>query len=287
LIGPGASPAEGSSTFSGARGTELFYRAVRPAEERAALILVHGLGEHSGRYERLSNTLVDAGIAVFALDLRGHGRSPGKRGHISGFSDFTSDLECFRRVVRREVAETFPIFLLGHSLGGLIAIRHLQRHPGGDWKGVILSAPALGIKMDVPRWKTIAGGMLARLAPSVSLNNGIDTANLSHDPAVIAAYHDDPFVHDRISAKLFSEMQEEADTAAEQMDSFATLPSLWLIPDDDRICNSNRALKSASRVAGTADIVVKRYPGAFHEVLNDSCGKEAAEDIRTWLAARC
>ncbi|CAN5812471.1 alpha/beta hydrolase [soil metagenome] len=282
----GGSPVQSASTFTAVDGTHLYYRSLRPAKERAVLVLVHGLGEHSGRYERLSRTLADAGVAVFAFDLRGHGRSPGKRGHVSAFGDFTSDLESFRQVVRREVSEASPIFLFGHSLGGLISIRHLQQYPRVEWAGIILSAPALGIRMQIPDWKRIAGKIIARLAPSMSLDNGIVITDLSRDPAVVAAYRDDPFVHRRISAKLFSDMQSEAVAVAERIPSLRAPAFLWLVPGDDRICDSELSLGAASRLPGSADVVVKRYDGAFHEALNDSCAEEVSEDIRAWMLER-
>jgi len=223
---------------------------------------------------------------VFSFDLRGHGRSDGKRGHVSSFRDFVDDLESFRRLVQREVSEACPLFLFGHSMGGLIALRHLQQHPRAAWSGVILSAPALGIRMHVPGWKKTASRILARLVPSMSLHNGIDVADLSRDPAVVAAYSDDPFVHQRISARLFREMQDEALTAAERMKSLDAPASLWLVPGDDRICDSERSQAAVSCLPASADVVTRRYEGAFHEALNDSCREEVVGDIRNWLIER-
>jgi alpha-beta hydrolase superfamily lysophospholipase len=135
-------------TLPAADGTRLAWRASSLDAPRASVLLSHGLGEHGGRYARLTAALEARGVAVHALDHRGHGRSGGTRGHADRFDDLVRDLEAFRRA---SLPAGVPTFLFGHSMGGLVALRHLQAHPEVEWAGVVLSAPLLGIAVCAPR----------------------------------------------------------------------------------------------------------------------------------------
>ncbi len=283
MSGPGREPAESTGFFRSTSDHRLFFRLWRSPSESAILILVHGIGEHSGRYERLASELRANDISVFAHDLLGHGRSIGQRGHISRFDDFTSDLRDFRAHVQQLVGEELPVFLMGHSLGGLISLRFLQQYPEIPWRGAVLSAPALGLRMQVPRWKRAAARVLSRAVPWLALDNGIDATDLSHDEEVIEAYLRDPLVHRRISARLFAEMQAASSTARERMPDIAVPNLLLLLPLDDRICDTDASRAAVARIAKASKVTVYEYEGAFHEVFNETCGQRVVRDLQAWL----
>ncbi len=281
----GGRPAEREGSFPRGDGTELAHRSWRGADPRATLLLVHGLGDHSGRYRRPALQLAAAGVDVHALDLPGHGRSPGQRGHVSRFAELTHAVLALRRFLLTGEGAERPLFLYGHSMGGLIALRTVQQHPEMEWRGLALSAPALGVSMTVPNWKSAAGRVFARLAPRIALDNGIDAEDLSRDPAVVQAYREDPLVHGRISARLYAEMMENMRLARESIAAAPLPPSLWLVPTGDRICDADAALAAAGALPRDGHRVI-RYDGAYHEAHNDLVRERVMRDLGDWLQAR-
>jgi lysophospholipase len=282
----GAAPAEEEGRFPQDAGPDLAYRSWHAAHSRAALLLVHGLGEHSARYAPTARALVRQGIDVHALDLVGHGRSPGKRGHVDSFRDLVGQVLAFRNFIRTSPRAGLPLFLFGHSLGGLIALRVAQEHPEEGWRGLALSAPALGVSMAVPAWKRVLGRAVSRVAPRLTLENGIDPEHISRDPSVVQAYREDPLVHSRISARLYAEMMREMETARTRVEALATLDSLWLVPMGDRICDAEAALAVAASLPEPSRHRVVRYEGAFHEALNDLVRERVVADLSSWLLER-
>ncbi|HEX7241947.1 MAG TPA: alpha/beta hydrolase [Longimicrobiaceae bacterium] len=280
----GASPAEGSfGSCAGADGVRLHTCAWEVAEPRAALLLAHGIGEHSGRYAPLARDLAAHGVAVYALDHRGNGRSPGRRGHVRRFGEYVDDLEAFRRHVAAALPAGLPVFLLGHSLGGLIALRYLQAHPEAPLAGAVLSSPALGIAVEAPAWKTRLAGLLSRVLPALPFANEIDPAHLTHDRAVVDGYRDDPLVHPRITPRLYTEMLA-AISAALAEGGRLRLPLLFLIPDADRVVAPAAARAFAEGLRG--DVTVRVYEGFYHESLNELERERVVGDIAAWIAAR-
>lgn len=280
----GAAAAEGSAgTFRGADGLPLHARAWTAPGPRAALLVAHGLGEHAGRYSTLAADLVARGVSVYAPDHRGHGRSPGKRGHVRRFAELVDDLEAFRRHVAAGLPPGLPVFLLGHSLGGLVAIRHLEEHPGAGWAGAVLSAPLLGVALRPPAWKTSLAGLLSRLLPALRLSNGIDAADLSTDEVVVAAYRADPLVHPWITPRLYTEIQAAMRLAVERRDRIR-VPLLLVVPGDDRIVLAEATETFARGVAG--EVEVRRFPGFRHESLNERERRAVVAGIAEWMAGR-
>lgn len=278
-----AAPPAVSSAFRGGDGTRL--HALRwPAEQpRAALLLSHGLGEHAGRYAALARDLVPRGIDVHALDHRGHGRSGGAKAYTPRFSRLTDDFEAFRRHAVDVLPAGVPLFVLGHSLGGLIALRWLETHGGEGVRGAILSAPLLGVKKEAARWKLALSGTLSRFLPRLPLANEIDPAELSADPTYIRSYRDDPLVHARITPRLYTEMTAAIDAAFAERSGLA-LPLLFLVPGADLIVREEETLRFAAGLAG--DVTVRRYPGFRHESLNESERARPVADVAAWIEAR-
>jgi alpha-beta hydrolase superfamily lysophospholipase len=280
----GAAAGEGSAgSFRGADGLALHFHAWTAPGPRAALLVSHGLGEHAGRYSTLAADLVARGVSVYAPDHRGHGRSPGTRGHVGAFAELVADFEAFRRHVAAGLPPGLPVFLLGHSLGGLVALRHLQEHPEAGYAGAVLSAPLLGVALRPPAWKTSLAGLLSRLAPSLRLRNGVDAADLSTDQSVVAAYRADPLVHPWITPRLYTEIQAAMRTAVERRDRIR-VPVLFVIPGEDRIVLAEATEEFARGVKCEAE--VRRFPGFRHESLNERERAVVVAGIAEWMAGR-
>ena len=279
----GGVPRAREGTFPGADGTPLFYAAWEAPAPAGVLLLSHGIGEHSGRYDAFARELAALGVSTYALDHRGNGRSPGQRGHVGRFGEFVADLEAFRRAVVAPAAGARPVFLFGHSLGGLVALRHLEEHPGAAFAGAVLSAPALGVAVEAPRWKVALAHLLTHVVPSLPFSNHIDPALLSHDGAYVERYRDDPLVHPRITPRLYPEIQA-ATRAALRDAPRIRVPLLFVVPGDDRIVRSVVTEELARSLTG--DVTVHLYPGLYHECLNEVERERVVRDITAWIAPR-
>ena len=271
---------EGS--IEGVGGLLLRYRACEVANARGALIIVHGLGDHAARYDDLAVAMATSGISSFALDQRGHGISEGRRGHVNSFDVLLQDLDRFRREVAGCTEPRLPLFMLGHSMGGLVVLRYLEEYDT-PLAGAILSAPWLGTQVDVPRWQITAASALTRILPAVPFPNRVDADHLSRDPAVVQAYRDDPLVHGRITPRLFTEASS-AMGVVQQRSERIQVPLLFLLPGADRIVDTQRSLAFARSLSG-ADITIRHYPGYYHEVLNEP-DRSVYRDLRDWLGPR-
>jgi alpha-beta hydrolase superfamily lysophospholipase len=276
-------PPAASSTLRAADGTRLHALRWPAGRPRAALLLSHGLGEHAGRYALLARDLVPLGIDVHALDHRGHGRSGGARAYTPRFSRFVEDFETFRLHAAAALPAGLPVFVLGHSLGGLIAIRWMEAHPQAGLAGAVLSAPLLGIRKEAARWKVALSGVLSKLLPWVPIPNEIDPAELSADAAYVRSYREDPLVHAKITPRLYTEMVQAMGDAVAEKDRLA-LPLLFLVPGADSIVREEETLRFAEVLAG--DVTVRRYPGFHHESLNELERARPVGDVVGWMEAR-
>jgi alpha-beta hydrolase superfamily lysophospholipase len=252
------------------------------------LFVVHGLGEHSGRYFHLPHYLKDVFGAVYCLDQRGHGRSEGLRGHCDRFGQFTDDLA--EAIVRlsEKIKQRFgraEIHVLGHSFGGLVALRTHFLNATLPVKSLIVSAPLLGVKVQVPWIKKLAGRGLSKIWGSLQMANEVNPADLSHDPAVSVAYRNDRLVHDRVTPRFYTEMLDAiSDTVSR--DAGLPYPLLMIIPLGDKIVDPEASQKffKQLKVRGKQ---LRTYPAFFHESLNErvnETGKEKVfEDISAWI----
>jgi acylglycerol lipase len=274
---------ERAGELRAADGVRLHYRSWPAAAERAVLLVSHGLGEHGGRYAALAEELAELGVTVHAIDHRGHGRSGGKRGYVTRFDEFVRDFESFRAEVAGQHPAEVPVFLLGHSLGGLIAIRHLQAHPEAPWRGAILSAPLLGVAVEAPRWKVAVSGVFSRWLPWLPFHNEIDTTLLSTAPGYQEAYRADALLHNTITPRLYTEMLAAIEAAFAQPDT-VRVPLLVLAPTADRVVLPEAVARWASACPG--EVQVRRYEGFQHESLNEKDRHLVVADVVEWLRAR-
>lgn len=269
------------STFSGVGGLELFYQSWQPEEPaRATLIIVHGLGEHGGRYMNLVNPLVSKGYAIYALDHRGFGRSPGKKGFVNDWSEYREDLRIFVELVREKEGER-PFFLFGHSMGGCMTCDYVLHYPDG-LTGVILSAPAVG-KLDVPTLLAVLSAILSKIAPGVTVSTGLDASTISRDPAAVEAYINDPLVHDKGTPRLGTELPKTALRNMEHAAEFKP-PLLMIHGEADGLVNVENTRQFFAKVT-QPDKKLIIYEGGYHESHNDIHHAQVAADIEAWLEA--
>lgn len=280
----GTQPRETRGTVPGWDGTPLYRVAWEVPEPRALLLLSHGMGEHAGRYATFARDLAAAGISTHALDHRGNGRSPGRRGHVRRFRELVDDLEAFRReVVAPGGGPAPPVFLLGHSLGGLVALRHLEAYAEAQWAGAILSSPALAVAVEAPRWKVAVAHALSPVLPALPFTNEIDPAVLTRDRAVADAYRHDPLVHPYVTPRLYTEMVRAMRLAVQERARIRT-PLLFVVPGEDRVVRS--AATEAFARSLTGDVTLRRYEGFFHECFNEPERDRVVRDVVAWITAR-
>jgi alpha-beta hydrolase superfamily lysophospholipase len=282
VTGAGLPPAAASATLRAADGTRIHYLTWAAARPRAVLLLSHGLGEHAGRYAPFAANLAARGITVAAPDHRGHGRSGGQRGHVARFSRFADDFEAVRAAVAPR--DGLPVFVLGHSLGGLIVIRWMQAYRRAKVRGVILSAPLLGVALRAPAWKLAISGVLSRWLPRVPFTSGVDPEKLSSDAAYIRSYHDDPLVHGRVTPRLYTELMAATEAAFAECAVLRDPPILVLVPGDDRIVDAAAVTRFAESLPG--EVAVRHYPRMRHEVLNEADRALPISDVLAWLEER-
>ncbi len=268
--------------LAGPRDSKLFYQAwLPPGDPKAVLLVVHGLGEHSGRYGNVVNYFVPRGYAVYALDHYGHGQSDGLREYVERFSDYTEPLKRFFDKVTGWQAGR-RIFLMGHSLGGLISANYLLHYQAG-LAGAVLSAPAVKLPPLSPALLVI-GRVLSRVAPKMGVL-ALDAKGVSRDPEVVRAYVNDPLV---FSGKTTARLGAETIDAMQRVQAGAgaiTLPLLILQGGADKLVSPEGA-QELYQAAGSKDKTLKVYPGLYHEIYNEPEHEQVLHDVETWLEAR-
>ena len=265
-------------TLTSRDGTRLSWRAWPVADARAEVAVVHGLGEHGGRYARLAGALNRRGYGCWAVDLRGMGRSDGRRGHVDRWRQWIEDCAAFTELVG-EHAGGVEVVPLGHSFGGVVVASAVLNGAVVP-RRFVLSNPAFRPAIAVPGWKLRLGRATSGLVPTLTLGNEVDPRLLARDPAVVADYTADPLVHDRISSRLFTEWVSASEDALRGAGEL-TVPCLLIVSEDDRIIDHRGALEFA-RGAG-ARATVLRYPDRYHEPFNDLDAEEVFADLAAWL----
>ncbi len=271
----------GSGPFEGKGDVRLFQQFWRPNEVRASLVVMHGLKDHSGRYAPLAERLVQKGYAVYAFDLRGHGRSEGERVWVDSFDDYVDDLEAFVRAVKHREGGK-PIFVMGHSMGGAIAaLLALERKP--ELCGVILSAPA--IRVDVPGVLVGITKATAALFPRAPLLS-LDLDKFSRDPNAVQSLKTDRFIHQpagpaRTAAELFRAMERIRARQAELEVAVLALHGTADVVTDPE---GTKALVADAR---SREKTLKLYEGYYHALLEEPGKEQVATDLIQWMDGKC
>lgn len=267
-------------TFSGAREAHIFHQSWLPdGDVKAVLLVVHGLGEHSGRYMNLVNRFVPLGYAVYALDHIGHGKSEGQRVFVERFSDFTTTLNQFLDLVSAQQPGK-PVFLFAHSMGGLIGCTYLLEHQA-RLAGAVISAPAIKVSESVSPATILAGRALSLLAPRAGLL-ALDASAICSDPAVVQAYINDPLVYNgKVTARLAAEMLGAMQRVTREVNTIR-LPLLVLQGSADRLVDPGGS-KMLFEQSSSGDKTLKVYEGYYHEVINEPGREQVLDDIAAWL----
>ena len=269
-------------TFAGAGGVPIHWeRSAPPAgAPRGVVLLAHGYAEHVGRYRDFIAHSTARGLAVAAIDHRGHGRSGGPRGHCRDFAEFIADLHTLAGMAE-EWWPGVPRLLFGHSMGGLLAFLYLLRHPDMVRAGA-LSAPAFEVADSAPRILQAVALLLARVAPRVTFRSNLDPGALSRDPAVGAAYVADPLVH-RAASAGFVRAIRAAQAAAMEEAPRLRVPLLILQGDADRLVRPSGATEIAARLSCPHELVL--LPGFYHELLNEPASERGRvlEALDRWF----
>lgn len=252
---------------------------------RGTVLIVHGLGEHAGRYTQVMSRLAADGWASLAHDQRGHGRSPGPRGGVPQADSLLADLGMV--LAHARATRPGPLVLLGHSLGGLVAARFvaegLAPQPARWWQPVdalVMSSPALDPGMSA--FQTLLLAVAAPLAPGIALGNGLQPAWVCSDPAVVAAYVADPLVHDRVTPRLVRWIVDAGQQVRQCAPRWA-VPTLLLYAGADR-CVAPRGSARFAAAAPPAWVQARRYDGMAHELFNEPDRARVLADLSDWLA---
>lgn len=272
-----------TGTFIGKGGIEIFFQQWEVANPKAILVIVHGLGEHSGRYGNLIDALQNKGIAIFGLDHRGFGRSGGKRGHVDSFMDYIYDLKIFVNMIRDKYPNK-PVIMLGHSMGGVLALKYALTH-AEDLDALILSSPGLVPAIKVPAWKKNLAIFLSSRIPSLTMPSGLDATTISRDKEVVKKYLDDPLVHDKVTPRFYVEMMNTIDECINRCGEI-TLPLLLFHGTADALV-LDEASKIVYQKASSKDKTLKLFEGLYHETMNElePDRKKVLKFVADWIVA--
>lgn len=267
--------------IKGSNGLELFVHTF-PSEEnpKGIVCLVHGHGEHIERYEHLAKRLNDANYSMIGFDLRGHGQSDGRRGHTPSYNAMMEDIDLFLAEVDEHYAG-LPRFLYGHSMGGNLVLNYaMRRNP--DLKGVIATGPWLKLAFEPPAIQVGLAKLMQKLFPAFTQSSGLATDALSRDPEVVRAYEEDPYVHDKLSARLFTEIHSAGLWALAHAAEFP-LPLLLMHGGADRITSAEASKEFAEKAEGKT--LLKIWEGFYHEIHNEPEKEDVFKTLIDWMGA--
>lgn len=266
--------------FKNHKKQNIFYQSWIPdGDIKAILLIVHGLAEHSGRYENVVRHFTPKGYAIYAYDHPGHGRSNGERCFIERFDDFLQTLEAFSGQVKRGFSDT-PVYVVGHSMGGAITASYLTTRQE-DFSGAILSGPAVKISDNMPKITLLLGKILSALAPKSGLTQ-LNAEGVCRDPNVVKAYENDPLVYRgkitaRLAGELFSAIKQTNKNAHK-----ITIPLLIVQGGEDILVPADGAI-TFSEIVGSTDKTIKIYDDLYHEVFNEPEHEQVLTDVENWL----
>ena len=259
--------------------TNFYGKYYKPKTVKSVVVLVHGMGEHSKRYEKLVIPIYyQNSIAIVTYDQFGHGKTVGKRGHNPGFE---SILDCVQEMLKKaeSVFGKKPTFLYGHSMGGNVVINYVLRR-ANNLNGAIVTSPFLRLAFEPPSWKLKIAKALLKISPSLTMSNEIDVEGISRDKEVVKAYINDPLNHDKVSPNysiVFIETGEWAINNALKL----KIPMLLMHGTADRLTNYKASVQFSENAGDIVEL--KLYDGAYHELHNDIIKNEVLEQMMAWI----
>jgi alpha-beta hydrolase superfamily lysophospholipase len=268
--------------FKGVRDANIYFQSWLPeSEPKGVLLIVHGLAEHSGRYMNVVNHFVPLGYAVYGIDHIGHGKSDGTRAYVKRFDDYRNTLKVYFDMIYRWQPDK-PIFLVGHSMGGLISAVYLLDHQA-ELVGAVLSGAVVKVPSNITPATLLLGKMLSALIPRFGLL-GLDVNGVSRDPGVVRAYVSDPLVHTgKTTARLAAEMLKAMKYVSSQANKI-TLPIIIVQGSADKLVDPAGAQMLYDTVSST-DKEIRIYEGFYHEVFNEPEHDKVLRDVERWLEA--
>jgi acylglycerol lipase len=276
--------ATGTLAGAGAGGVRIFWQswASDAGPARGVLVVAHGFGEHSDRYKHVARRLAADGYATYALDHRGHGRSEGPRAVIDRLADAVSDIDQLV-VLAGDAHPGLPVFMLGHSMGGLLAVQYALTHQDRLTGGLLLSG-ALAALDAAPAPARLVARLLSAVSPRVGLV-GLDPTLISRDPDVVAAYRADPLIHHgKLPARTVAVLLGAGQRFPERVGEIR-VPTLIMYGTEDRLCPPSGSVMLGERI-GADDLTITPYEGLYHEILNEPEHERVLDDLCGWLDAR-
>jgi acylglycerol lipase len=270
------------SKFQGNDGTSFFVQGWEPdAQPKAVVALVHGLGEHTGRYAHVGKALTDAGYVLVGFDTRGHGKSGGARGHFPSLDIVMDDIHRFFQFVSQHYPN-LPQFLYGHSLGGLLSLTYAVQNRAG-LKGVIVTGAGLRSALQEQKAKIAMAKMLGTLMPAMTIPSGLPNSGLSRDQKVVDAYAADPLVHDKTSMGFGKAALSAIDICFAGARDFSH-PLLIMHGKADQVTYFSGS-EDFARLAGekNQDVTLKLWDGLYHEIHNEPEQAEVFKVMIAWL----
>ena len=265
-------------SLQSADGTKLALRAWPKPGSTTAFAVVHGLGEHSGRYARFAEAMAKHGMSTYALDLRGHGESDGQRGHVDSWSQWTDDVSAFvKHVEGLEGAEVVP---LGHSFGGAALLSTVLESKLPHSKRFVVSSPALKLRLQAPAWKTAVAPFASKIVPRLAMDNEVDPAVVSRIPEVVAAYRNDPLVHSRISSRMYTEWQNATVDILSRAAQIK-IPFLILAGTADPLIDPEGSRSLHELAPSLSELLL--LEGRYHEPFNDLGSDEVFQLVADWV----
>ena len=268
-------------THSKARGSSRLYQQTWEPDEqtRAVVLLVHGLGEHSGRYAHVAEHLTSRGFAVCTFDHYGHGKSDGHAGFVERFSVYLDGVNALGSKIQAEYP-SLPLFLVGHSMGGLIAAACLLANQDA-FRACVLSGPALKTDQAPPALLLALNRLLSAVVPTLPMIQ-LDASGVSRDPAVVEAYVNDPLVfHGKLTARLIAELSKTMDNTLSRAAEIR-IPVIFMHGEEDQLTSPSGSQEMFANVS-SADKTLRLYPGLYHEIFNEPEQEAVLADMSTWL----
>lgn len=269
-----------TSYFTNRDGVRFYTRRHVPTSPRGLLVVVHGLGEHSGRYDHFIDYFGSRGFAISMYDQRGHGRTDGKHGHVDKFEQWTDDVHTHIVDSKKMVPTNAPCIVVGHSLGGLIVLNYITTYDDGI-RAAIVSSPAITPTVKVPALVRWLGERAANFIPRFTIAASIDASYLSRDTAVVRQYRNDPLVVKRITLKAGKEILQGAATSS-NLAYNVKCPLLMIQGRGDKICSAD-ATESFFNNVLHPNKKLMIYEGDFHEPFNDVIRERVFADVEEWL----
>lgn len=258
----------------------VYYQEWQPkSDPLARVLLIHGLGEHSGRYSHVGDFFTQSNISLTAFDLLGHGRTDGQRGHADSYEDYCRIIDHFLEKLQ-DALPSVPLILYGHSLGGMIALYYALHRKSILAKAIISTSPGLEPGFKVPAWKTTVGNLLYAIVPKFSMDNGLPVDFLSHDKNVVEHYKKDSLNHPFISARMGMDLIRNGKEISNRAGEFIT-PLLLMVGSDDRLINPQAIYDFGEKTSATTTLKV--WEGGFHELHNEPFKNDVLAYTKDWI----